>query len=91
MSDDLVKRLGETLLAMANRCTAPTDLWNEHSNAVLEVAAHIKALEREKAELAAGVERLEAELLRYAEWMMACPPVSDELRAALTPNPEQDR
>lgn len=36
--EELIARLLRTTEAMASLCTAPQDLWNEHSNACLEAA-----------------------------------------------------
>lgn len=44
---DLVERLETSLEKMANTCTADMDIWNEHSNAVLEAASRIRELEGE--------------------------------------------
>jgi len=48
--DDIKVKLRASTEAMASQCTAPTELWNEHSNAVLEAADTIERLKRERDE-----------------------------------------
>jgi len=70
---DIVERLVTTTEAMANLCSAPMDLWNEHSNAALKAAATIAALrkrvsdlEREKA-AALGLQQGTAKVVAQLE------------------------
>lgn len=44
---DLTNRMRGTLQLMAQSCVAPTVLWNDHANAVLEAAAEIERLDAE--------------------------------------------
>lgn len=48
---DITEKLVTTTEAMANLCSAPMDLWNEHSNAALKAAATITALRKRVEEL----------------------------------------
>lgn len=66
---DITEKLVTTTEAMANLCSAPMDLWNEHSNAALKAAATITALRKRVEELegAATTHQRTLEALREAE------------------------
>jgi len=53
---DIVEKLVTTTEAMANLCSAPMDLWNEHSNAALMVAAELTTLRKRVEELEGALE-----------------------------------
>lgn len=48
---NLPQRLRETTERMAHECCVPMGLWSAHSNATLDAALKIEALERELSEL----------------------------------------
>lgn len=51
--DDLVKRLRTTTEQMARSCSAPMNLWQDHSSAVLTAATRIESDAKRIAELEA--------------------------------------
>jgi len=54
--ESLVERLRETTAHMANSCSAPMSLWQEHSTAVLHAASRIEALEAQVAGMGEALE-----------------------------------
>ena len=63
---DIVEKLVTTTEAMANLCSAPMDLWNEHSNAALMVAAELTTLRKRVEELEGALEPL---VFPHQYWM----------------------
>jgi len=57
--ESLVERLRETTAHMANSCSAPMSLWQEHSTAVLHAASRIEALEAQVAGMGEALSEIE--------------------------------
>ena len=91
--EELAARLLRTTEAMASLCTAPQDLWNEHSNACLEAARLLSSPRVEEAipfnmtDLA-QLQQVREELRnrwRASAWQLLCRTLDDlEARAALS-------
>ena len=75
----LVERLRGTTQEMASTCSVPMELWDRHSNAVLEAATRIEDLTRRVGEHAEVVSDLKHALTRLMAVVRGeCPSLLDE-------------